>query len=47
MKKAVAYLLIIIGVVMIYLSVKANILPPGLTGLGFIAIAMVFLGKKL
>lgn len=46
MKKAVAYLLIAIGVIMIYLSVKANILPPGLTGLGFLAIAMVFLGKK-
>lgn len=46
MKKAAAYLLIAIGVIMIYLSVKANILPPGLTGLGFLAIAMVFLGKK-
>ncbi|MEO9966337.1 MAG: hypothetical protein ABJF11_11145 [Reichenbachiella sp.] len=47
MKKAVAYLLILLGVIMIYMSVKANILPPGITGVGFIAIAMVFLGKKL
>jgi len=45
MKKLVAYLLIVLGIVMIYLSAKAGILPPGITGVGFIAIALVFLGK--
>lgn len=43
MKKLVAYLLIILGLVMIYLSINAKILPPGITGVGFIAIAVVFL----
>jgi hypothetical protein len=30
---------------MIYLSFNASILPPGITGIGFLAIALVFLKK--
>jgi drug/metabolite transporter (DMT)-like permease len=37
-----AFLLIIIGIYMIYLGTKANILPPTVTGIGFIVIAAVF-----
>ena len=43
MKKAVAILLIVLGIIMIYFSYKAGIYPPGITGIGFIAIALVFL----
>jgi len=46
MKKIVAYVLILLGLFMIYLSYNAFILPPGVTGIGFIAIAMVFLKEK-
>jgi len=43
LKKIVAYLLIVLGVFMIYLGVHSSILPPAVTGVGFIAIALVFL----
>ena len=43
MKKIVALLLILIAIAMIVISFKAQILPPGLTGIGFIAIAIIFL----
>jgi hypothetical protein len=43
MKKYLSILLILIGIVMIVLSFNSRILPPGLTGVGFIAIAVVFL----
>ncbi len=46
MKRIVAILLIILGVVMIYLSTQAGALPPGITGIGFFAIAAVFLTEK-
>lgn len=45
MKKFTAILLILIAIAMIYISVTASILPPGLTGLGFIFIAIVFLSE--
>ncbi len=43
MKKVVAILLILLALVMIYLSVNLGVLPPGITGIGFILIALVFL----
>lgn len=46
MKKIVAILLIILGIVMIGLSVSAKIYPPGITGIGFVLIALVFLTEK-
>jgi len=41
-----AILLILLGGYMIYLGVKAGILPPSLTGAGFIIIAIVFFGLR-
>ena len=35
-------LLLILGIYMIYLGTKANILPPTVTGAGFVIIAAVF-----
>ena len=35
-------LLVVIAIIMIYLSYRAGILPPALTGIGFIIIAMLF-----
>jgi len=46
MKRFVAILLIILGVIMIGLSLKLGAYPPGITGIGFIAIAVVFLSEK-
>ena len=46
MKKNIAYLLLILAVVMIYLGgfhMKKVILPPIITGIGFIAIALGYL----
>lgn len=43
MKKMVAILLILLALIMIYLSVNLGALPPGITGVGFILIALVFL----
>lgn len=46
MKRYVAYLLIVMGMVMIYLSYQVEALPPAITGVGFIAIGIVFLNEK-
>ncbi len=46
MKKFVAILLILLGVLMIYLFFKLGAYPPGITGIGFLAIAMVFLTER-
>lgn len=46
MKRLVAMVLIILGIVMIGLSVKAGVYPPGITGIGFFAIAAVFLKES-
>jgi len=46
MKKTVGIILIILGLIMIGLSIKAGIYPPGITGVGFIAIAAVFLKEQ-
>lgn len=45
MKKAVALILLILGIVLIILSFTNNILPPGLTGIGFLAISLLYLKK--
>lgn len=37
-----AFLLLILGIIMILLGARANILPPAITGFGFIIIAAVF-----
>jgi hypothetical protein len=46
LNKALLVLLIIIGIIMIIMGVKANIKPPILTGLGFIIIVYI-LNKNL
>jgi hypothetical protein len=48
MKKTVAYLLIILGIAMIYIGSTAPkfMLPPVITGIGFFAIAVVYLQEK-
>lgn len=37
-----AFLLFVLGIYMVYLGTRANILPPTVTGVGFIIIAVVF-----
>ena len=46
LKKIAGAVLILLGIVMIYLGMNAGILPPTLTGIGFFAIALVFLLEK-
>ena len=46
MKKSIAYLLIILGIAMIYIvrfCAPKLMLPPIITGIGFFGIALVFL----
>jgi uncharacterized membrane protein YbaN (DUF454 family) len=42
----VAVLLVLLGAYMIYLGTKAGILPPTLTGVGFIIIAFAFFSMR-
>lgn len=46
MNKILLIVLIIIAIVMIIISIKASILPPALTGIGFIIIAFLLKNKK-
>ncbi len=46
MKQLLILLLMIIAIVMIVLGIKADIIPPTLTGIGFIIIAILFLKNK-
>jgi len=46
MKKIAAIILILISIIMLFIGIWNQILPPVLTGLGFIPIAMVFLSEK-
>ena len=41
-----AILLLILGIIMIILGRRANILPPTITGVGFIVIAIAFWGLR-
>lgn len=45
MKNTLLMLLILVALAMIFISVKAGIPAPGLTGLGFIIIAVLFYKK--
>ncbi len=45
-KNSLLTVLVLVAIVMIYLSLKAGILPPGLTGVGFIIIAYLFYKHK-
>lgn len=42
MKNVLIAIIALLGLVMIFLGIKGMILPPAITGLGFIAIAMMF-----
>lgn len=42
MKTILLILLIIVALLMIYFGIRGNLLPPILTGLGFIIIAILF-----
>jgi 4-hydroxybenzoate polyprenyltransferase len=46
MKKILLGLLIVIAIVMIFLCYKAGILPPALTGAGFLIIAFLMGSKQ-
>ncbi len=46
MKKIVGILLIILAIAMIYIGFAYKMVPPALTGVGFIGIALVFLLKN-
>ncbi|MDD2982498.1 MAG: hypothetical protein PHQ74_03840 [Crocinitomicaceae bacterium] len=46
MKNTLLIALILIALVMIYLGISANMIPPTLTGIGFIVIAVLFYGQK-
>jgi len=41
-----ATLLVLLGIYMIYLGTKGKILPPTITGIGFLIIAITFLGLR-
>ncbi|MBD3630636.1 hypothetical protein [Cyclobacterium sp.] len=43
MKKIVAIVLIVLGIAMIVMGIGNFMIPPALTGVGFIAIAYVFI----
>jgi hypothetical protein len=46
MKNILLIILLVIAAVMIYLGLKADMLPPTLTGLGFIVIVALFFTSK-
>lgn len=46
MKKIIAIILIILALIMFYLAYDIGGLPPAVTGVGFLAIAVVFLSEK-
>ncbi len=47
MKKRLLIILIIIAIAMIIIGFSAKILPPALTGVGFIIIAFLFHNEKI
>ena len=46
MKKFVGYVLIVLGLLMLYLGYEMQALPPAVTGAGFLAIAAAFLVEQ-
>lgn len=47
LKTLLLILLIVIAIIMIYLSYNAGILPPALTGIGFIIIVILFFQDRV
>ena len=47
MKNILLIVLVLIAVVMIVLGAKAGVLPPALTGVGFIVIAILFYYRNI
>jgi hypothetical protein len=45
MNNILIFLLIAIALVMIFLGIKASMIPPGLTGVGFLLIAAILFKK--
>lgn len=46
MKKIAGIMLLLVAAVMLFLGISKNMLPPALTGIGFIIIGFVFLAEK-
>ena len=46
MKNILIILLILIAILMLIVGINASMLPPALTGVGFIVIALLFLKNK-
>ncbi|MBC2839837.1 hypothetical protein [Robiginitalea sp. SC105] len=46
MRNLLLIVLVVVALAMIYLSVRLDALPPGLTGVGFIVIAILFRQQK-
>lgn len=46
MKKIAAYILVVLGIFMLYFGISHNMIPPSVTGIGFLVIAVVFLMDK-
>lgn len=46
MKNILLGLLFVLAVIMIYLGITASMLPPALTGIGFLIIALIMLLNK-
>ncbi len=44
--KSAAIILVILAIIMLYLSYSIGAYPPGITGVGFIVIAVVFMRLK-
>tara|TARA_R110002096_G_scaffold204178_1_gene389665 strand:+ start:568 stop:714 length:147 start_codon:yes stop_codon:yes gene_type:complete len=47
MRNVLLLLLVLIALVMLYLGIKASMIPPALTGVGFIIIAALFYKKDI
>jgi len=45
-QRIIAIIVILLGIYMIFLGIKANMQPPLITGIGFILIGFLFLSKK-
>lgn len=46
MRRIIAIILLILAVVMLYLGISNQMIPPALTGIGFAAIGVLFLWEK-
>ncbi|CAN5331874.1 hypothetical protein BH23BAC2_BH23BAC2_00410 [soil metagenome] len=46
MKKIAGIILLILALVMLFIGVSKSLLPPALTGMGFIIIGLIYLTEK-